>query len=193
MTKEKKEFNQSIKYYHIILLSILLCPLLMINSNYKVKKRIEEKLNQNAIQKFDRILFGRKLEDFETETKKICENGSEELKDYYLTGDKEKIKLKDDENKDKDEENPEYIKALIDIIKQGTGKETEKDIKYNVMTYEKHLTGSIIFLVIAFLSLISWPVCGLFFYYHCCCCCCCKKPSCIYPFLLLLMFVMPLF
>ena len=182
MIKEKKEFNQSIKYYHIILLSILLCPLLMINSNYKVKKRIEEKLNQNAIQKFDRILFGRKLEDFETETKKICENGSEELKDYYLTGDKEKIKLKDDENKDKDEENPEYIKALIDIIKQGTGKETEKNIKNNVKTYEKHLIGSIIFLVIAFLSLILWAVCFFFYFCNCCLCFCCKRRCCILPF-----------
>ena len=183
MTKEKKEINKRIKYYHIILLSILLCPLLMINSNYKVKKRTEEKLNQNANEKFERILYGRKLEDFEEGTKKICEKGSEELKEYYLTGDKEKIELKDDE--DKDEENPEYINALIDIIKQGTGKETEKDINDNAMTYGKHLMGPLIFLVIAFLSLIAWPVCCSCACCNCCCCCCCKNPCCKLPFFII--------
>ena len=44
MPKKSNEFVPKLKYYHIILISILLCPLLIINSNSFNKKRGKEKL-----------------------------------------------------------------------------------------------------------------------------------------------------
>ena len=180
MSKKDKILIEKIKYYHIILLSIILCPIIMINSNYAVEKRNEQKLYKEASKKFERILMGRKLESFEEGTKKICDNGSDELKEYYLTGDKSKIDLKDEEEKDK--ETPDYINALLDIIKGLKGDDSENDIKDNAMTYGKHILGSLVFLVIAILSLIGWVVCCSCCCCNCCCCCCCKKAVCKLPF-----------
>ena len=53
------------------------------------------------------------------------------------------------------------------------------------MTYGKHLMGPLIFLVIAFLSLIAWPVCCSCACCNCCCCCCCKKVCCKLPFFII--------
>ena len=52
-----KEYKQTIKYYHILILSIILSPLLIINSNFTVEKRNKEKLNIEADRKFKKILF----------------------------------------------------------------------------------------------------------------------------------------
>ena len=182
----KREKNFEVKHYHIIILTILLCPILIINSNIALEKRNLEKLNQEANEKFERIVFGRRLESFDEGTKKICDSGSDELKEYYLTGDKSKIGLKDEEES-KDDENPEYINALLDIVKGYTGGESENDIQDNAMTYGKHILGSIVFLVIAFLSLIGWAICCSCCCCNCCCCCCCKKPICRIPFFIITM------
>ena len=181
----KREKNFEVKYYHIIILTILLCPILIINSNIALEKRNLEKLNQEANEKFERIVFGRRLESFDEGTKKICDSGSDELKEYYLTGDKSKIGLKDEESKD--DENPEYINALLDIVKGYTGGESENEIQDNAMTYGKHILGSIVFLVIAFLSLIGWAICCSCCCCNCCCCCCCKKAICRIPFFIITM------
>ena len=182
----KREKNFEVKHYHIIILAILLCPILIINSNIALEKRNLEKLNQEANEKFERIVFGRRLESFDEGTKKICDSGSDELKEYYLTGDKSKIGLKDEEES-KDDENPEYINALLDIVKGYTGGESENEIQDNAMTYGKHILGSIVFLVIAFLSLIGWAICCSCCCCNCCCCCCCKKPICRIPFFIITM------
>ena len=182
----KRDKNFKVKHYHIIILSIILCPILIINSNIALKKRNQEKLNQEANEKFERILFGRRLESFDEGTKKICDSGSDELREYYLTGDKSKIGLKDEEE-NKDDENPEYITALLDILKGYTGGESEKDIQDNAITYGKHILGSLVFLVIAFLSLIGWTICCSCCCCNCCCCCCCKKPICKLPFFIVTM------
>ena len=183
MSKKDKKLCEKIKSYHILLLSIILCPLIMINSNYAVEKREEEKLYEEASKKFERILMGRKLESFEEGTKKICDSGSDKLKEYYMTGDKSKIGLKDKE--EKDGETPDYVNALLDLLKGAGGEESENSLEDNAMTYGKHILGSLVFIVIAFLSLIGWAVCCSCCCCNCCCCCCCKKAICKLPFLII--------
>ena len=186
MTKQEKKLSEKIKAYHILLLSIMLCPLIMINSNHAVEKRKEAKLYAEASEKFERILIGRKLESFEEGTKKICDSGSDKLKEYYRTGDKSKIGLKDDDD-DEDEKTPAHVDALLDILKGAVGEESKNSMEDNAMTYGKHVLGSIVFLVIAFLSLIGWVVCCSCCCCNCYCCCCCTHPKCKLPFFIITM------
>ena len=165
MTKEFK----TIQFYHIILIAMLISPLLILNSNSMNKKRHQENLIQNEMKN----LFLRKL-DFTSDTNKICEKGSEELRDYYKTGDGEKLGLK--EGKIESGDNPEHIDALVNLV-SGEGDSTE-----NATTYAMHLIPVIIFLAIAILSLPGWLICCICNCSNCCCCCCCKKPSCKLPF-----------
>ena len=176
-----KVYKQTIKYYHILLLSIILSPLLIINSNFAVEKRNKEKLNIEADRKFKKILFGRHLETFEEGMKKICNKGTEELKEYYNSGALSKLDIDLPKNEE-EEENPEYINALLDIVKGYVGEESEHDIMENAKTYGMHILGIGVFLVIAILSIPGWIVCCFCCCCNCCCCCCCKKPSCKVPF-----------
>ena len=176
-----KEYKQTIKYYHILLLSIILSPLLIINSNFAVEKRNKEKLNIEADRKFKKILFGRHLETFEEGMKKICNKGTEELKEYYNSGALSKLDIELPKNEE-EEENPEYINALLDIVKGYVGEESEHDIMENAKTYGMHILGIGVFLVITILCIPGWIVCCFCCCCNCCCCCCCKKVSCKVPF-----------
>ena len=82
---DNKNITSKIKYYHIILLSILLCPLLIINSNKMQEKRAQEKLNKKADEAFRKIIMGRYLVTFEEGIEQICNKGSDDLKNYYVS------------------------------------------------------------------------------------------------------------
>jgi len=172
MPKKSNEFVPKLKYYHIILISILLCPLLIINSNSINKKRGKEKLiKENEI--FMRKLYLRNL-DFASDTDEICKKGSEDLQNYYVTGNGTEIGIKEDPIKS--ENNPEYINALINLV-SGEGDSME-----NLMDYIMHIIPVLIFLAIAILFLPGWLVCCICCCADCCCCCCCKKTYCKIPF-----------
>lgn len=172
-------YNPKLKPYHIILLSIALCPFLIINSNNVNKRRVERiQLNENH--KFLEKLYLRKL-DFKSDVDAICEKGSDDLKEYYSTGDPKSIGIDDDE-KIESEDNPDYIDALINII-SGKGESVEEDVKKYIM----HLIPVIIFLVFAVLSLPIWLVFCICCCSDCCCCCCCKKSICKIPFFIVSM------
>ena len=181
MSKELSKNKQTIKYYHILLLSIILSQILIINSNYVVEKRNRKKLNLEADKKWKEIVFGRHLESFEEGMKKICNKGTEELEEYYKSGALSKLDI-DITKKEEEEENPEYIKALLDIVKGYVGEESEKDIMDNAKTYGLHVLGIGIFLGFAILSIPGWIICCSCCCCNCCCCCCCKKASCKCPF-----------
>ena len=103
MSKGQKEFHQKIKFYHIILLSIILSPLLILNSKYTTGKRTKEKMNKEAEKKFNKLIYTRNLESFEDGMNKICNKSSEELQNYYVKGVIDKV---DGEiNKDKNDNN----------------------------------------------------------------------------------------
>ena len=131
---------KKLKFYHILILGVILFPTIIINSNYVNKQRAEEKLYKEKSRLFNKIILGRNLEgepdppdpdpeepavnpektkekeDSKSKVDEVCERGSDELKKYYKTGNLEEINLKNEkitcEDKDKD-----YIKGLINIIK----------------------------------------------------------------------------
>ena len=165
MTKEIKK----LKFYQIILISILLSPLLILNSNLKNKQREKER----SIKKELNNVFLRKLA-FKDDTDLICNKGSDELKEYYKTGDGEKIGIKAGKIENKDE--PAHVKALINMVS------SEGDTMENAKTYALHVKLILALLAITILSLPGWLVCCFCNCCNCCCCCCCKKPGCKVPF-----------
>ena len=187
MSKEKKEFYQKIKFYDIVILSIILSPLLILNSKYTEGKRTQEKLNKDSEKKFNKIIYPRNLESFEDGMNEICNKGSEELKNYYINGIIDEIDAKINSDKDNNKENPEYINALIDIIKSSKGEDAEGDLSGNALIYGKHILGIVIFLAIAILSIPGWMICCSCCCCNCCCCCCCKSPKCKIPFYVITM------
>jgi hypothetical protein len=172
MPKKSNEFVPKLKYYHIILISILLCPLLIINSNSINKKRGKEKLIKEN-ETFMRKLYLRNL-DFASDTAEICQKGSKDLQNYYVTGNGTEIGIKEDPITS--ENNPEYINALINLV---SGEDDSMD---NLMDYIMHIIPVLIFLAIAILFLPGWLVCCICCCADCCCCCCCKKTYCKLPF-----------
>ena len=172
--QNKTNKYSGLKYYHIIFLSILLCPILILNSNSVNKKREQEKLFKLETEKIKNI-FLRKL-DFKSDTNDICKKGNEDLQQYYETGDGSIIEINDE--KIESQNNPNYIQALINLI---SGSENNEDDS-GILDYIKHIIPALIFLVIAILSLPGWLVCCICSCANCCCCCCCKKSFCKLPF-----------
>ena len=174
MTTKSNKFTPKLKFYHIVLISIILCPFLILNSNSVNKKREEAKLEKENIIVL-RKLYARKLDEkFKEDTNKVCEKASQDLRDYYSgKGDLKSLGI--DENKDVKRENQgEYIDGLINTVSgEGEG---------NLMDYIIHLIPVLVFLAIGILLLPGWLVCCICSCADCCCCCCCKKDSCKLPF-----------
>ena len=167
----KKPFKPKLKNYHIILLAIILCPVIILNSINENRKREEQKE-----QKFLEQLYLRKL-DFVSDTNEICKKGSEDLQEYYATGDSEKIGI--DDKKIENENKGKHIDALVNIIS------SEGEMSSNLMDYGMHLIPVLVFFVIAILSLPGWLICCICNCCNCCCCCCCKKKCCKLPFFII--------
>ena len=213
MTRENEKITPTLKAYHILILGCLLSPLLILNSNYVNKKRASINLYE------EKSIIGRHLEgegegapEGETEAEdelkgsdKVCKKGSEDLVDYYKTGDLSKIDLDDKPIKAEDKDEP-YLKALINIIKTMMNGEDKSDsdegtqeseagggrlrnlqldslgsIEDDVINYAKHLIPIAAFLVITILAIPGWIICCFCCCCNCCCCCCCKKTSCKIP------------
>ena len=174
------KFNPKIKYYHIILLSCLLSPLIVLNSYYVNNQRAQQKINKEKSKIFTPKEFLRNLDESNSsDTDKVCDRGSEKLKNYYSTGDGSTVDI--DESKEiKNENNSEHIKALINMVKGMNGGSDE--MTENLTTYAKHLIPVAFFLVVAILSIPGWITCCSCCCANCCCCCCCKNPCCKIPF-----------
>ena len=131
--------SQKIKYYHILILGLILSPLIIINSNYVNNQRDEDKLYKEKSRLFDKIISGRYLDEEEKEKEKeekkessssdgvneVCERGSDELKSYYKSGNLGDIEIEEGviECKDKDKD---YMKAIINIIKSKLKEENKE-------------------------------------------------------------------
>ena len=186
--KEKSDiYIPKLKYFHIIFISMLISPLLIINSNSINKRREQEKiLKQDEI--ILRKLYARKFdssseqEQFISDTNEICEKGSNDLKEYYQTSDTSKLGVNEDEPITS-ENNPEYINALINLVS------SEGDTTENIKKYLMHIIPVLVFLVISILFLPGWLVCCICSCCNCCCCCCCKKPVCKLPFYIITMVI----
>lgn len=183
MSKIQNIFKQKKNIYYIIFLSVIIFSFLILNSKFKAEKRTHDELNKEAEIKFNKILNIRNLESFEEGMNKICNKGSEELKNYYLTGVIDKIDEQINKEKNNNStENPEYVDALIDILKSSTGEAAENGLSDNAMIYGKHILGIIVFLAITILSIPGWMICCSCCCCNCCCCCCCTSPKCKTPF-----------
>ena len=181
---EQKDFIINIKYYQILLISIILSPLLIINSNNVLNRINQEKIDKEADIKFNKIIFGRNLESFQEGMDEICNRTSDELKNFYVN---KAIETFDNAvtEEDSSDKNPEYINALIDIIKGATDDDSEKSLTDNGKTYGMHMFGVFLFLAIAILSIPGWIVCCSCCCCNCYCCCCCTKPVCKLPFFII--------
>ena len=210
MTRENKKITPTLKAYHLLILGCLLSPILILNSNYVNKKRASIKLYEEKSKLFNKIILGRHLEggsEAEEELQgsdKVCKKGSEDLVDYYKTGDLSKIGLDDKPITAEDKDEP-YLKALINIIKTMMNGEDKNDsdegtqengaggrlrnlqldslgpIQDDAINYAKHLIPIVAFLVITILAIPGWIICCFCCCCNCCCCCCCKKSGCKIP------------
>ena len=195
MKSEKTKFFNKLKTYHIFLMSCLLGVIFIINSNYVNEKRAEDKLYLEKNILFNDIIHKRSLEekgDFGTKENKnsdqVCEQGSQELRTYYKTGDLREIDLSEDDEIKCEDKDSDYMQALIYFTRKFVDKdnkdtkdnkvnkdETDKTEKENKNESEDDLNNIlkllmnflpiIIFLVIGILSIIGWFIC-------CCCNCC---------------------
>ena len=104
MTKTQEEKTSRLKSYQIILLSCLLATFMIINSNYVNYNRDLEKLNKEKGELFDNIINIRKLSS-KNYSEEICTRASDDLNEYYQTGDLSKIDIDDGsiDCKDKDQ------------------------------------------------------------------------------------------
>ena len=193
MTNEQNGAKSRLKPYHIILLSCLLSTMLIKNSNTVNNNRAQKKLNQEKTELFNKIVYGRMLSGTVSNpnTEEVCSRASDDLKEYYQTGDPSKIDLDNEaiECKDKDKS---YMKALIDLVKSYVGDDDDgnDDRLRNlggeidtdkVKEYGMRVLAMAVFLVIGILSIFGWIVCCFCTCCDCCCCCCCKKISCKVP------------
>ena len=193
MTNEQNGAKSRLKPYHIILLSCLLSTMLIKNSNTVNNNRAQKKLNQEKTELFNKIVYGRMLSGTapNPNTEEVCSRASDDLKEYYQTGDPSKIDLDNDaiDCKDKDKS---YMKALIDLVKSYVGDDDDgnDDRLRNlggeidtdkVKEYGMRVLAMAVFLVIGILSIFGWIVCCFCTCCDCCCCCCCKKISCKVP------------
>ena len=197
MTKTQEEKTSRLKSYQIILLSCLLATFMIINSNYVNYNRDLEKLNKEKGELFDNIINIRKLSS-KNYSEEICTRASDDLNEYYQTGDLSKIDIDDGsiESKDKDQT---YMAALISIVRTMLDDSEENgnsspvntnlrnlggfsDIeKQDITDYAMRLLAMLVFIVFGIFSIFGWIFCCICCCCDCCCCCCCKKTTCKIP------------
>ena len=201
MTLELKKISSKLKPYHIIIMSCLLATIMIINSNNVNKDRALMKENMEKDGLFRKIIGGRLLSERNLEvnnhenSEKVCSKGSDDLIDYYKTGDPSKIGLDDDDIKCEDKDS-DYMKALMDLVRNNIGdnnqntepsenlrmiEEESSDDKDNIIKYGMRILPMVIFLVIGILSIFGWIACCICNCCDCCCCCCLKKKTCKIP------------
>ena len=122
MTKERNKMISRLKSYHIIILGCILGCLLTFNSNYINEQKATMKLNKEKSELFDRIISKRRLQEIQEGdedviylTSEVCSHSSDDLKEYYQSGDLTKIDLEPGLIECKDKDN-KYVKALIGVL-----------------------------------------------------------------------------
>ena len=168
-----KSSNRNLTNYYIILIGILFSPLLIINSSYKIKQRELSKMNNNDNN--SDINFLRKL-DFNSDSMEICSKSSDDLINYFKTGDTSYVSLYTYEE---DKEPSEITMTYVNLV-TGEGDEDE-----NIDKIKTHLAPMIIFVILGVLCIPGWAI-----FCSCACCqckCfkCCKTLKCRTPFFII--------
>lgn len=205
MVKDQKKYRPKLKQFYIFLTFLLFFSFFFFYSPDKNNLRVQEKINE-AKSYLSKVLSpGRLLEEIEKEKKnttKICEKISDDMKQYYKTGDKEILGI--DEDKIEGDKG-DHITALINIVKVLTSdkestlrtleekkqftKEQQTELMQNFVIYGKTIIPLLVLFVIAILSIPGWiTCCSCCCCCNCCCCCCCKKDKCKTPCFVLTFF-----
>ena len=168
-----KSSNRNLTNYYIILIGILFSPLLIINSHYKIQQRELSKANNNDNN--SDINFLRKL-DFNSDSMEICSKSSDDLINYFKTGDTSYVSLYTYEE---DKEPSEITMTYVNLV-TGEGDEDE-----NIDKIKTHLAPMIIFVILGVLCIPGWAI-----FCSCACCqckCfkCCKTLKCRTPFFII--------
>ena len=168
-----KSSNPNLTNYYIILIGILFSPLLIINSHYKIQQRELSKANNNDNN--SDINFLRKL-DFNSDSMEICSKSSDDLINYFKTGDTSYVSLYTYEE---DKEPSEITMTYVNLV-TGEGDEDE-----NMDKIKTHLAPMIIFVILGVLCIPGWAI-----FCSCACCqckCfkCCKTLKCRTPFFII--------
>ena len=182
MTKDEDLFVSKLKPYHIILISCLLCTVMIFNSNYVNEQRAKERLNKEMSETYNEMMSLRRLEG-NSNSDKVCSKGSDDLIEYYKTGDLSLIDLEDGAIKCEDKD-ASYMKALRGLARKllgdsdGSSDNTLRNldegesIKDNLMQYLNRILPMAVFLAIGILSIFGWIGCCICNCCDCCCCCC---------------------
>ena len=173
MSKKTKKFSPKLKKYLILISGCFLFILFILKLNSQNKQEIFPKRN----------LEGEAPTEENEKKSKICSKTSDNVKQYYKTGDKTLLGIDDDNIKREDNER---INDLIKVVKIqfSQNKDKKNDFKNLIeyfKTYGKHILPLIIILIIAILSLPGYIVCISLCCGDCCCCCCCVQKSCKIP------------
>ena len=186
MTKTSDEKSSKLKPYQMILLSCLLGTFMIINSNYVNYNRDLAKLNKEKGELFDKIIT-RRLNTDNSYSEEVCSRASDDLKEYYQTGDPKKIDIDPDKSIECEDKDTTYMQALINIVRT-MADDSEDDSNPNpssdggrrnlrnlggasdidqqdLTDYGMRFLPMGVFLVFGILSIFVWI--------FCCICCCC--------------------
>ena len=208
MTKERNKMISRLKSYHIIILGCILGCLLTFNSNYINEQKATMKLNKEKSELFDRIISKRRLQEIQEGdedviylTSEVCSHSSDDLKEYYQSGDLTKIDLEVLEGFIKDEDSSENPNTIPNNNDNNSGNDDnggnddgnpedrerlrllslDEEGKENIKIYVDRILPMAVFLGIGILCIIGWLVCCFASCCNCCCCCCFKKEGCKIP------------
>ena len=199
MSNGQKPSTSKLKSYHIFLISCLLTTFMILNSNRVNEAKTLQKENERANSLFAKIITLRNL-DTSSEpvshhnSDAVCALGSDDLNDYYKTGDASKIGLDNDGIKSEDKDKP-YMIALRNIVKKLVDGDDDEDDdssgdrlrrlggvdQNDLMDYGKRILPMLVFLEFGVLGIFGWIICCFCCCCDCCCCCCCKKEGCKIP------------
>ena len=113
--------------------------------------------------------------DFTSDSLEVCSRSSEDLVNYFQTGDTNYVTLYVYQE---DEEPSNITISLLNILSdEGNDDDTQN--------YKDHLSSAIIFLVLGFLCIPGWVIFCCCAFCKCNCCKCCKAPNCKIPFFII--------
>jgi len=164
---------------------------MIFNSNHVNEQRAKERLDKEMSENYKEIMSLRRLQG-NRNSDKVCSKGSDDLIEYYKTGDLSLIDLEEGAIKCEDKD-ASYMKALRGLARKLLGDSDESSdntlrnldegdsTKDNLMQYLDRILPMAVFLVIGILSIFGWIGCCICNCCDCCCCCCCKKRTCKIP------------
>ena len=158
MPEAHKKNSKPLKYYHFIILSCVLCVIFIINSNHVNKERFLKKYNQVKNGIYENIKTLRNLQDSSINySNKVCSKASDDLIEYYKTGDPSKIDIDSNEitYENKNEPYMEYLIAIVKNIGNDDNDSGENSLQKSATDYGMRFIPMMIFLSFGLLGILD--------------------------------------